>query len=104
MSDDPASLHSALCLAWRIENKSKTILSLKTTWEIGSDICWALSSTSMSHKIADESNRQIRERMFCRQIGQIEKWIVAGTKKVIDVSTKIELTFNNLHSKENFEI
>ena len=39
-----------------------------------------------------------------RQIGPIEKWIVAGTKKVIDVSIIIELTFNNLRSKENFEI
>ena len=57
----------------------------------------------MSHKIADKSNRQIRERMFCRQIGQIEKWIVAGTKKVIDVSIMIELTFNNLHRKENIK-
>ena len=57
----------------------------------------------MSHKIADESNRQIRERMFCRQIGQIEKWIAAGTKKVIDVSIMIELTFNNLHRKENIK-
>ena len=58
----------------------------------------------MSHKIPDESNRQIRQKMFCRQIGQIKKWIAAGTKKVIDVSTIIELTLNNLHRKENFEI
>ena len=58
----------------------------------------------MSHKIPDESNRQIRQKMFFRQIGPIEKWIGAGTKKVIDVSIMIELTFNNLRSKENFEI
>ena len=57
----------------------------------------------MSHKIPDESNRQIRQKNY-RQIGPIEKWIVAGTKKVIDVSIIIELTSNNLRSKENFEI
>ena len=57
----------------------------------------------MSQKIPNESNKQIRKKNY-RQIGPIEKWIVAGTKKVIDVSIIIELTSNNLRSKENFEI
>ena len=57
--------------------------------------CLIRSQTNPTDKFAKKNYRQI---------GPIEKWIVAGTKKVIDVPIVKELTFNNLRSKENFEI